>query len=482
MKQKRNLFILFIVLPFLLETCILKNNVPKDINGLWKMQGYGKIIEITDSIIFTYDYTEISCILNSKIKRDEIYKLGNLELISHDSMIQTRGTKYYLNRIHELPKEHLTVDTIALKAPIYNFDVFWQTLNDNYPFFKIRNVDWIEIKNQYRKRVTVNTSEEELFYIIKEITEKLGDGHTNISASNRLNEKWESDKINSISDSLQVSGIDIKSLENAIVERYIKTPKVYGKDLYGKGLVNWGLIRDNVGYIQINNMMFFGNYNLPDSLNGYDYLFAYLDKSESNPNYQQNEISGIKNIMDSIITDLKNIDAIILDIRFNLGGEDLVSLEILRHFIQKETLLYSKKAKCKTSFTKSQQFSIIPSDKTFIKPVYLLTSYQTASASEVFAMSSLVLNNITRIGSPTQGVFSDVLMKKLPNGWDLYLSNEVYETFDGQILEKIGVKPNFLLDYPKDENKFIYYIYNNLKDGDKAIEFALKLIDNKQTE
>src|ERR1035437_4586068 len=117
MKQKKNLFILFIVLSFLMESCILQKNAQKDINGLWKMQGYGKILEITDSIIFSYDYTEISCTLNSKVKRDEIYKLGNLELISHDSMIQTCGTKYYLNRIHELPKEHLIVDTIALKDP-----------------------------------------------------------------------------------------------------------------------------------------------------------------------------------------------------------------------------------------------------------------------------------------------------------------------------------------------------------------------------
>jgi C-terminal processing protease CtpA/Prc len=47
-----------------------------------------------------------------------------------------------------------------------------------------------------------------------------------------------------------------------------------------------------------------------------------------------------------------------------------------------------------------------------------------------------------RIGLNTQGVFSDVLGRKLPNGWSFGLPNEVYPTKDGKAFDGAGIPPD----------------------------------------
>lgn len=49
---------------------------------------------------------------------------------------------------------------------------------------------------------------------------------------------------------------------------------------------------------------------------------------------------------------------------------------------------------------------------------------------------------IVRIGENTQGVFSDVLGRQLPNGWRFGLPNEIYRTADGTIFDLAGIPPD----------------------------------------
>lgn len=181
--------------------------------------------------------------------------------------------------------------------------------------------------------------------------------------------------------------------------------------------------------------------------------------------------------MQNIIQELQNTNAIIIDLRFNMGGFDFVSLEILKYFINTETTLFSKKAKILEGFTEPQNFSIDPADKTYNKPVFLLTSHQTGSAAEIFTLGSMKMKNIIRVGSNTKGIFSDVLKKKLPNGWTLNISNEVYQSDEGICYENVGIQSNKQIKYPKNAIFFIAKLKTRLRSGDKAIEMVYKLIE-----
>lgn len=48
-----------------------------------------------------------------------------------------------------------------------------------------------------------------------------------------------------------------------------------------------------------------------------------------------------------------------------------------------------------------------------------------------------------RIGQPTQGVFSDVMARKLPGGMSAWLPNEEFLTRSGRTFDGTGIPPHF---------------------------------------
>ena len=59
---------------------------------------------------------------------------------------------------------------------------------------------------------------------------------------------------------------------------------------------------------------------------------------------------------------------------------------------------------------------------------------------------------ITRIGENTQGVFSDVLGRRLPNGWRFGLPNEVFRTPQGTTFDGPGIPPDTAVPVFADED------------------------------
>ena len=67
----------------------------------------------------------------------------------------------------------------------------------------------------------------------------------------------------------------------------------------------------------------------------------------------------------------------------------------------------------------------------------------TISAGETFTQALMGRTpKIVRIGEPTQGVFSDVLGRKLPNGWEFGLPNEVFRDAAGKTYDGPGIPPD----------------------------------------
>lgn len=51
----------------------------------------------------------------------------------------------------------------------------------------------------------------------------------------------------------------------------------------------------------------------------------------------------------------------------------------------------------------------------------------------------------------------------------------IYETMDGISYENIGIAPDYKLNYPTNSNDFYTYLYEDIKDGDDAIEKVIAL-------
>jgi len=451
-----------------------------NITGIWKMNGYGQILEITNSEIKYYDLTQKSCTPIKTIPSTTKTELGTIIKVTKDSLFYKNGiTEYHLSRLPQLPDLCAKQDTALNKTPLYNFEVFWTTFKENYAFFKERKINWDKIHDTYTAQINEKTTNLQLYTIFNSIIAQLNDDHTTFPEPDELTEAIAKNNAAAAISPFKLPETNRKELRDGTIAQYAPQFKSAGRDMYGKGLVNWGITKDNIGYLQVNWMLFYNSYDIPETLTGEAYTAQYFEKTAANPNMLTQELTAIKKIMKEVTSDFKNTKGIILDIRFNGGGYDDVALEILSHFTQQQITVFTKKAKLPTGgFTQPQAIRLIPApdSERLNQPLIILTSHSSASAAEILAISSMALKNVLRIGSNTEGIFSDVLEKKLPNGWSFSLSNEVYQNFEGKNFENIGIPPTVAVEYPKGDELFFYYMIQGLKQKDKAIELAIELL------
>ena len=153
---------------------------------------------------------------------------------------------------------------------------------------------------------------------------------------------------------------------------------------------------------------------------------------------QGQHIKAARDTMNTILTELKDVKHIVLDLRVNSGGFDSVAMEIASRFIDKPTVVFRKHS----TGTQPYDITLNPSkDITFAGPVTALISNDTISAGETLA---LALAKATLIGQPTRGELSDAIPKRLPNGWNYTVSLETILTRTNEPVEAKGVQPKIL--------------------------------------
>ncbi len=155
----------------------------------------------------------------------------------------------------------------------------------------------------------------------------------------------------------------------------------------------------------------------------------------------------IDDVMGQVMTDLGTADKIVIDARFNQGGRDTMGYAIVGWFTDTDVLVARKRAVAPGGWTEEQEIFVTPrGDAPYLGPVALLTSGNTISAAETFAQAMRELPNVTTVGARTYGIFSDVLMRQLPNGWFVAPSNEVYASPDGRVFEVAGLPPDVVVN------------------------------------
>ena len=136
----------------------------KAFEGFWLSRGYGWVVKMNSETITLYDNSKTACYLSSdypiSLFSDDISVKNNVMLLK-------RGvTQYTFDRISKLPdgcKKKLSKK--ERKNPILNFEVLWSTFNEQYAYFKERNVDWNVMHSKYRKRINENTTDAELMVV-----------------------------------------------------------------------------------------------------------------------------------------------------------------------------------------------------------------------------------------------------------------------------------------------------------------------------
>lgn len=424
-------------------------------NGFWLLESKGYILETEEDKSILYNVNTIGCaVADNDFDPKDAFGI-TLDLVDPDKLIGTSDLLVSAIAFTRLvnQNEFCLPDQISMTHdPKVNFDHFWNIFNDYYAFFDLRNVDWMQYKN-LRERV----NSDNFYAILEEIVLLLKDGHVIIEdEDNAIN-------INSGSESL-LARLNSGLSGDFIMESFDDYNRLYSQRLETIGVkylggvfkfnenqtIAWGLINEDVGYINILSMEGYGSDGDSD------------------------EIEALNEVLDEIMNDIKEsgISKLIIDVRFNGGGYDMVSVNIASRFVAQEQLAFSKKAKLGDGFTETISVSVSPKgDFQFTGDIVLLTSPITASAAEVFTLCMKDLPYVSLVGDNTNGIFSDVLVHVLPNGAKVGLSNEIYSDVKGQIFEAVGVGP--------DEQNRVPIFSNSdfIEEKDKGIDKALEILN-----
>jgi len=422
-------------------------------NGLWLSDGYGLLLEVSDQSLQAYELTSVSCIAGWTAKRDPgsggremVFSGNNIFRLSDGPSVDVRrlhpdGTAadIFLHRTSQRPE---TCNHAPENNPQENYAVFWQTFAEQYAFFDLRHFDWKSIDNKFRPRVNAATKPEELFAIFRQMIEPLHDTHTGIEAPD-LKQEFDGSR----QDAAHLAAEDWKKAESVIDSRYVRG----GLRSFCNGHVQFGMLDHSVGYLRVT------------AFYGYVEKYIYSDASHA-----------LQSALDSIFEDAGRLSGLVVDVRLNKGGDDPLGIEIASRLTDHKYLAYSKVTRNNLTgtlyFTDPQEVSVVPAKRPgFRGNVVLLTGPDTVSAGETFTMALMQREpHVTRIGLNTQGVFSDVLIRHLPNGWQFDLPNEVYLTSAGKAFGATGVPPDIRLNF---------FSREDLRDGrDAALEEALKIL------
>lgn len=408
-----------------------------ELEGVWKSRGYGFYLDASQETVTLYQHNQYGCVAaHADIDRQVIANDVDLRLLQQPGSPQVLGfqgngsiTTIYFDRVPELISPCL--NPLSGRDPEVNFEFFWTTLQEHHPYLEARGLDWVEAYNEFRPQIGPNTSDGELFATLSDMMAPLRCLHTGVEGDGmeyspglaRVFSRFEAgfNLQTEYSEQLEYTFSQVDLHQRNVKEGYLDD----GYQLGANDMIFWGTIDGSIGYLNL-------------------YAFDDYDPAASGDPVIQQAI--LADVLDRAMDLFQTVDAVIVDVRINLGGDDGLGLMVASRFADRRRLAFSKKAKAEHGFTAYQSHFLEPNGlATFQGPVVLLTSMLTISAGEVFAVDTMPLQNITRMGEPTFGVFSDVLGRLLPNGWEASMPNELFISAAGVDHEVTGVPPHIFL-------------------------------------
>lgn len=460
----RSLFIATTIL--LAISCTNEKKELPSINGVWKSIGSGWVLEIQDSTKYAlYDITSISCIPNREGEAKELLESIRLK---GDTLSLLKGViTYQFLRTDTLPSLCATaLQEKDQKDVLYNFEVFAETVREHYAFMELNHINWDQLYEDQKNKLNPNSTEAELYLIIEETLEKLNDNHAYLEANEDVYEAIEQLSVEEEEEDAEADKENLPEYGDFQVAAMVAKHHLKESMTKDSWLIEWGKLKDGIGFIQLKSMWLYADLEIPQSLiDEIGYVDAYVQTFHEmyEGDYIEKEVQGVRKIMDVVMNDLKDMELIVIDTRFNGGGQDAVSFEILSRFISGNLQIATQQLRYGDHFTPILPLYIEGSDQAYTKPVYVLTSQQTGSAAEAFAIATMSVDHIKRIGAPSSGAMSTALEKTLPNSWYFSISNEIYMDNKRNSYENKGIPVDYDLKYPADRQTFFKSVADDLQ-------------------
>lgn len=449
--------------------------------GHWYAPAYGYVLSVSAEggvfTVNTYSVTENYCVLQNvdanlpldDFKHKYIYLNVAREALLESKGVYPPGIEY--EKVKQLPVvcegnlQKVKTDSDYVFDAKKDFEIFWQTFNELYINFELRGVNWNENYEAALTSVDDVESEEELFEFLSKLIAPLGDGHVQLMRApltqdldQSITAAFENEETpffgvstqvtlyqKLINEYMQALGLE-KELTDAQTEaenNYFLTNYLQIFDIIfgyanensdikerAAGEIVWFKTKENIGYLIIGSMT------------------NYTEGKSTVVSDIASDVAIAEATINEALKDLEDTQGLIIDVRVNGGGQDQVALTFVRHFMSQSQVVYSKSAGRGIWATPKKDVVLDPqSDNLYLKPTAVLVSGDTASAAELFTIAMASLPQVTIIGEPTAGEFSDILVKRLTSDILFGISNETYLDTQGNNYERIGIPADIAVPF-----------------------------------
>jgi len=396
------------------------------LDGLWATDGYGQVFDFTADTLKTFEVTRVSCIpvdtltaVPAPANAVGAYALPGAPLvltIVRDGDMARANFGFAASDLvlHRISRKPAACDTATPNTPVSNFDTFTTTFAEHYPFFAERKVDWAALVAANRTKISSTTTAEELFAILAGLILPLQDAHTGLLAPAIPRSARPVRRTQSFVPPAE------RASAYALVDGYLAAPL----HPFCEGQIEFAMIGTSIGYLRIRS-------------------FASYSKAET----FEADTAELGTALDTIFAGAGAWKGLVIDVRLNTGGADPLGLLIAGRLTAATYTAYQKQARSDpddpTKWTTPQTSLVQATSRPgFRGPAVELIGVQSVSAAETFTQALLGRQpKVIRAGENTQGVFSDVLDRRLPNGWRFGLPNERFVTA-GRSYDVVGIAPD----------------------------------------
>jgi carboxyl-terminal processing protease len=284
-------------------------------------------------------------------------------------------------------------------SPARRFQIVWQDFDRNYALFTEKDLDWNAIRTQYQPHADTASTMASVAGVIGLMFGELRDLHVDLFVPP-----------NQVYRSVPLADFRTYFNSTTVFSKYVTSSQQTPS-----GMMRYGKITPDVGYVWIPS---FGGSGWPIEIDG-------------------------------VLESFGPVDAVIVDIRDNGGGNSSNAETIAARFIDRERLFAHirwRNGPAHTDLTDYIELRLKPAGRPFGGRVVVLTNRRDASAAEHFVLAMSAQPGITILGDSTAGAFGNPMLRELPDGWVYRVPQWIEYDAHKKLYEEVGYPPDVLVE------------------------------------
>lgn len=284
-------------------------------------------------------------------------------------------------------------------APVEVYDQTWLAFDRDYPLFLVKpDLDWVELRELYHPLAQEARGRYETAAIIALLLSHLEDPGVTVKLEDET--VWCYEKYRFL---------------NA---NYSGVQALTGKLVDSGNAVRWGKTRRNIGYLVVMNLL---HRKIPETF-------------------------------DRVLQELEKTRGLVLDLRFNRGGDEEMARALAGRFLEKPVVYIASQHRNgpeHDDLGKRQERVVEPRGPwTYGKPVAVLCGERTTGAAESLVCMMAEVPGAVILGDRTAGSSCSPRTLELPGKIRVTLPGRLDRAPDGRPIHPEGVRPDVAIDVP----------------------------------